>query len=122
MRRRRKRDPVEVLSIEEYQALVAREMPEEVLLASVVQMARNLGWIVYHAWRSDHSEAGFPDLVCIRRMPDRVLVAELKREGMDPTPAQRTWLGYFEAVGVPAFVWRPGDWLDGTIEAVLRGR
>lgn len=108
--------------MEDFQALVARGMSESELLAHVVRMARELGWIVYHAWRSDHSEAGFPDLVCLRRMPDRVLVAELKREGKDPTPAQLTWLGYFEAVGVPAYVWRPGDWVDGSIEAVLRGR
>ncbi len=48
------------------------------------------------------------------------LAAELKREGKNPSAQQAAWLAALEAAGVEVFVWRPGDWMDGTIEGILR--
>jgi len=66
--------------------LLAQQMSEEELLQSVKEAGWRFSWIVYHTWRSDHSAAGFPDLVLVRR--ERLLFVELKREGKIPSPAQ----------------------------------
>ena len=96
-------------------------MPEASLQASIVELASLLGWRVFHVHDSRRSiGAGFPDLLLAR--PPRVLVFELKREGRYPTATQRGWLeALAECPGIESGVWRPRDWLDGTIERALRG-
>ena len=104
--------------------IIAEAMSEDELQESVMRLGRYRGWLVYHTYRSVRSEPGFPDCVMVRR--DVLLLAELKREGKDPTKPQREWLrrlkGVSEAVGgyhVQAHVWRPSDWLSGEVERVL---
>ena len=113
---------------------VARHMPEKQLQANVVELAELLGWMVYHTYDSRKSAPGFPDLVMVKA--PRVIIAELKTEKGHTTDAQDEWLSEFgrceetsiyHASMVPtaqpvvsAFVWRPSDWLDGTIEGVLK--
>ena len=96
-------------------------MREASLQANIVELASLLGWRVMHVGDSRRSiGAGWPDLVMVR--PPRVLVFELKREGRYPTATQRDWLAALGACpGVESGVWRPRDWLDGTIERALRG-
>ena len=43
----------------------------------VVDLARTLGWRVYHTYDSRRSQPGFPDLVLVR---ERILFLELKSE------------------------------------------
>jgi hypothetical protein len=75
------------------------------------------GWLYYHTHRSQHSPAGFPDTIAIRG--ERLVAAELKREGQEPTPAQRQWLEAFEWVrAIETYVWHPEDL--PTILKVLR--
>lgn len=93
-------------------------MTERHLQDNIVRLAKLLGWLCYHTHDSRKSTAGFPDLVLVRqyRQPGRALFAELKTERGRLSPAQETWC---HALG--AHIWRPSDWLDGTIERVLRG-
>lgn len=81
----------------------------------VYDAARMLGWRAYHTRDSRGSTAGFPDLVLVRR--PRLLFAELKREGEQPTPEQAEWLDELWGCGCEAYVWRPSDW--PTVQRVL---
>jgi hypothetical protein len=64
-------------------------------------LARQCGWLTYHAYRSDKSEAGFPDLVFVRERLDAdgdasngrplLLAVECKRQRTSLTPAQERW-------------------------------
>jgi hypothetical protein len=97
-------------------------MPEERFLAQVMAFAAMRGWKPWHDratnaprrcrdcgsyQRIPRNDAGFPDLVLVRR--PRVIVAELKAEGEKPTRLQRAWLDEFAACGIPSFVWHPSD-------------
>ena len=98
-------------------------MSERALSRAIVQLATALNWRVHtlsdsRSLRSHHP--GFPDLVCVR--DGRMLAVELKVAGRKPTDAQVAWLHALERVeGVEVYLWRPADWRDGTVEAVLRG-
>lgn len=114
-------------------------MSEAELQRSVIELARLLGWRVYHTRDSRGSAAGFPDL-CMVRAGD-LIFAELKTEKGKLSPAQCEWWALLGRVaercaycdhyanefpteppehGVRSFVWRPAEWLDGTIETILR--
>ena len=60
---------------------------------------------------------GFPDLVLLR---EKIVAAEVKGDGDSLRPEQEAWLEAFSRAGAEAYVWRPRDWREGTIEAVLR--
>lgn len=81
-------------------------------------------WLYYHTHDSRNSPSGFPDVVAIR--DDQLVVAELKREGFGPTPAQYRWLAAFKILeallpdNIHVYVWRPSD-LD-QIDTVLLGK
>lgn len=89
---------------------------EGAFLAQVRAAAKLLGWATYHVHDSRHSEAGFPDLVLVKR--PRVIFAELKSDRGKLTEAQRAWIDELRACGQEAYVFRPRDWK--TIERVLR--
>lgn len=97
--------------------VMAALQSERSLQESVRQLAKLTGWLYFHGWTMLHSQPGFPDTVLIN--PPRLIVAELKVEGEDPTDEQEVWLANFRACGVEAYVWRPSDW--PTIEAILKG-
>ena len=87
---------------------------EKELQQNVVQMARALGWLVFHPYSSQRSEWGWPDLAMARR--GTVLFAELKSATGKLTPAQQAW-----SQELPNWhIWRPEDLLNGTIEKRLR--
>jgi hypothetical protein len=80
----------------------------------VLALAKLKGWRDYHTHDSRRSAAGFPDLVLVRG--ERLIFAELKRDGGKPRPEQMEWLTALGGVGgivcghVQTFVWRPADW------------
>jgi len=78
------------------------------LQAAIVDLARLHRWRVFHVFDARRSERGFPDLCLVR--PPRLLFAELKRLGRDPTSAQQDWLDALAAAGAECHVWRPSDW------------
>ena len=100
-------------------------MTEKQLQASVVKLARLLGWKAFHQYDSRRSEPGWPDLVLLRR--HRMIFAELKTAKGRVSPAQRDTIADLRTVArsiqtgnVEVHVWRPADWLAGDIEATLR--
>ena len=100
-------------------ARTTRPIPytEKEFLQTVRELAQLYGWLCYHTWNSQHSPAGFPDLVLVR--PPRVVFAELKVGRNRPTPAQQQWLNMLGACPqVEAYLWTPNDWPQ--IEQVLR--
>lgn len=106
--------------------ILAARMSEKQLLQALSDLCRVLRIDFYHTHRSEHSPAGFPDCVMIRKadrigLPSTLMVAELKSAHGRVSPDQERWLRSFEAAGVPAYVWRPSHWLSGEIERALRG-
>jgi hypothetical protein len=96
----------------------AQNHPERDFRDELVKLFKLLGWRHYFTQRSEHSPAGFPDLVLTR--PPRVIVAELKAENGRMTPAQKDWRADFEASpGVEYYLWKPSDW--DALTAVLQG-
>lgn len=119
-------------------------MTEAQFQASVVRLARDLGWgmhystwlrardeaaafdldpeplagLVFHPRFSVGSEPGWPDLALVRRKDCRFILAELKSEHGRVSPRQAAVIELLGAVGLEVYVWRPAD-LD-TIAEVLR--
>ena len=104
-------------------------MTEREFQQAVVQLARLMGWRVHHTrpaltqrgrWLTPiQGDAGFPDLVLCR--PPRLILAELKRVGGKPTPAQRGWLDALHAcASVECYLWTPADW--DAVARALGGR
>lgn len=120
-------------------------MKEAELQKLVLHQARLDGWNVAHFGNSvkfvrrgakyitvpDRDAAGFLDLVMVRE--ERLIFAELKSEKGRITDAQALWLADLRRVAqmtdnvfddnswpiIRVYVWRPPDWLDGSIQAVL---
>ena len=102
-------------------------MSEAELQKAVIELAQRLGYRVAHfrpaltqtgRWVTavQGDGAGFVDLVLARK--GVVLFIELKSKKGRVSDAQEAWLS--ELPRGFTFVFRPGDWLDGTIETVLR--
>jgi len=87
------------------------QMTEEELQQAVERIAYVFGWSKFHTRDSRGSEKGFPDLLMIRVKGDKkqLLVAELKKEGIEATPEQQVWLNLFAQVGAESFRWWPSD-------------
>ena len=102
-------------------------MTESELLDVVLETAALFGWrsahfrpaMTKHGWRTAVSGdgKGFPDLTMVRG--DRIIFAELKSRRGQMSDDQWDWLDVLADVG-EVYVLRPEQWLDGTIEAVLR--
>jgi hypothetical protein len=94
-------------------------MTEAQFLQAVRALAQMRGWMTYHTHRSDRSEPGFPDLVCVHPDTGQFLVAELKTDRGMPTKEQNAWLAALRLSGVAAYLWRPADMRSGEITAAL---
>jgi hypothetical protein len=112
-------------------ATALAQMTEAELLSNVNELAEILRWRTVHFrpgqnrrghWQTAMSgtqAAGWPDLILCR---DRLVVAELKSERGRATSDQLDWLAALSNAGIETHVWRPTDWANGEIEAVLRSR
>ena len=70
---------------------------EEDYQAQIIDLAKKLGWRVYHTRDSRRSEPGFPDLILIRGIT--LLALEVKSaKAKEPPPAQVGWIGAFKQV------------------------
>jgi len=105
---------------------------EKELQATVIDLARQLGWIVGFTHDSRKSEPGEPDLRMVHPVQHRVIFAELKtvkgkltkgrynKSGNRWLPGQDEWQDALTSCpGVDYYLWRP-DGLDGEIERILR--
>lgn len=109
-------------------------MSERELQDAVIKCARTFGWRVAHFRTSMNKRGGYqtavaadgtgyPDLTLVRE--GHLIFAELKAAKGRVSDAQRVWLDALGAVTfgvnrVQVYEWRPEQWLDGTIEQVLR--
>ena len=98
---------------------IASAMPEKELAENVRLLSASLGWKHYHTWNSIHSARGFPDCCLVK--PPRLVFVELKREAGSVTAAQQEWLDALHGCNIETYIWRPTQWLDGTIERILKG-
>ena len=103
-------------------ALMASLMPENGGSDSLDYKLRKLleglpGLLYQHNSDSRRAHAGFPDWSILG--PGGFIVRELKRETTQPTLLQARWLSMLRAAGVDAGVWRPSDYLNGTIQRTL---
>lgn len=116
--------------IEEAAAVVFGLTTEDDLLSYVRTTAHLTGWLFYHTTFSLKGPSGFPDVVCVQTdAPHRVIIAELKREGLWPTVGrisprsgrwvrgQRDWLFSLQPSAVETYLWWPSDAKD--IEQIL---
>lgn len=90
--------------------IIDEKISEKDFQQQIIDTAKLLGWKkIYHTWNSKRSASGFPDLIMAR---DGIIIfAELKREGEDPTPAQREWLEELaKCEHVKVFIWKPSIW------------
>lgn len=101
----------------EFRQRFARDVSEKEFQALVVDVAKRRGWLVYHTFDSRRSGAGFPDLVLVR---ERVLFRELKTARGVVSAVQKAWLQRLVSAGADVAVWRPADWVDGSISEALR--
>lgn len=104
---------VRQLTPAEYIERVERSMSERVWQEHVREAFRWTGWdLYYHTWISIHSPKGFVDVSAARFQPHlRIIFAELKRVGEEPTDEQNRWLDALGRIGPPVevYVWTPAD-------------
>jgi hypothetical protein len=103
-----------------------RTIPERDIQTTVIEMARRLGYLVFHHHDSrrqvrpgvfvgDRDAKGFPDLVLLR--PPRMVVIECKKELGKVEPEQQEWLDAFAACGAEVHVVRPSN-MDDVLKAI----
>ncbi len=121
---------------------LAKAMKESELQAHVNKALHQFGWRFTHFRTAITSKGayvtalagdkGFPDVIAIRG--SRLLFAELKREQGKLEPEQEVWADAIRGCMVDVIVdlhtlrrdgpeyhlWRPSNWLDGSIVAVLQ--
>jgi len=103
---------------------IAKRMTEAELAANILDAAAKLGWRVKRdpTWRATCACPGFPDLTMARPTANgqaRLIFCELKTERGKLTEPQGEWLALLRMTGLGVYIWRPRDWLDGTILEVL---
>ena len=83
-------------------------MTEKELEAQVKKLARMMGWLHYHTYRSIRSPAGFPDCVLVK--PPRTIYSELKSDKGKVLPEQQVWLDTLaKCPHNEVYLWRPSD-------------
>lgn len=123
----------ETLTVAEYNAELARTMPESELQSTVEAMLDQFDWLWFHhndkankilaklrRWYAMSRGKGFFDIVAAR---DGVwLLIELKTEAGSLEKSQRKWRDEAQRLPWPTeyHLWRPRHLLDGTIERTLR--
>ena len=105
--------------------MTTRKISERELQSVVIETAQHYGWMVHHDrpamnargdWRTAIAgHPGFPDLVLVRT--GQVLFVELKTDRGRLSAMQEQWRIAFDGL---LEVWRPSDWLDGTVTRTLR--
>lgn len=112
---------------------LAQAMTEDDLKGAVLAEAALRGWLVHHdrPARSRRGgedrystpiegDAGFADLVLVHHRHG-VLFRELKSQRGTLDEDQRVWLAALSDAHADVAVWRPNDWIEGTIGRQLQG-
>lgn len=109
-------------------------MTETEFTDNVIELATMAGWLVHHdrLKQNVQGHAGFPDLCLVRN--GRVIFAELKLDGKEPTEDQQRWLDMallpladVQRVGredgqvfVKSRCWKPSMWQQIIVELTTR--
>ena len=93
-------------------------MSERNFQSAVIAMAQAEGYLVFHAYDSRRSEAGFPDLVMAHPVRGTIF-AELKTASGKTTGAQDLWYNTLDSGGAEVYLWRPADLASGYIREIL---
>lgn len=93
--------------------------PESRFQTLVVRLAKGHGWThIYHTKTSIGSTAGYPDLHLIHPA-GLSLFLELKTQKGKPTADQTSWLDALTAAGQRAYIARPIDYYNGTLDTLF---
>jgi len=99
--------------------LPVRDMTENQLQQSIIDLCRVFHLLCYHTKDSRRSAKGFPDLCIVG--PRGIVFAELKSKTGKSSIDQRCWeAGIREANGT-FYLWRPEHWHSGEIRETLEG-
>ena len=101
------------------QARPLADLTEKEFSAQVAALAKTLGYLRYHTFRSERSPSGFPDEVLVRH---RIIYAELKRVKGKPSDEQARWLTALTTGGGECYLLRPGDLQEFAKVLALRCR
>ncbi len=106
-------------------------MTEAQLSKAVLDHARLLGWRIARFPAANwvrtsagkefvkplaHDTKGFPDALLVR---ERLIFVEFKTATGRASEEQMKWRTALIDAGLDAYLWRPSDWLDGSIDRVL---
>ena len=91
-------------------------MTEQILMAYIRQVARELDLAIYHTRDSRGSDPGFPDLLIVGKTG---IFRELKPDEGDLRWHQRRWFRVLRVAGYSCEIWRPRDWQSGRIRREL---
>lgn len=116
------------------QRQVALAMSEADLQQSIIVLAHAFGYRIAHFrsvqvtkkdgstfWQTPVAAdgEGWPDLILAR--PGRLIAVECKKQREKPRPNQVAWAELLLSTKrIEVYIFRPSDWLDGTVEALLR--
>lgn len=87
-------------------AAKAPPLSEKLFQRQVVELAKIMGWRVYHPFLSKWSERGFPDLTMVRARDRRLLFAELKADKGKLSEHQVEWQELLGAVAFDREAWQ----------------
>lgn len=97
------------------------KMAEAELQSAIVELLGFLKYDWYHTRDSRGSNAGFPDLTVWGGRHNRLLFAELKTQKGKISAQQADTLRGLANAGQHVYIWRPYDWITGSVERILRG-
>ena len=83
------------------------KMTEKQLQASIVRMAKQLGYLCYHTTYSIGSERGFPDLVIVGH--GACWMIECKGPRGRVSEEQEAWIAQLQLAGIDALIVYPDD-------------
>jgi hypothetical protein len=83
------------------------KITEREMQTAIVRMAKQLGYLVYHAAYSIGSEKGFPDLTIVGH--GRMWMLELKGPKGRVSGEQEAWIAQLQLAGVDALIVWPDD-------------
>lgn len=90
--------------------MTSARLTEAAWQTQVMELAVRYGWLLHHNVDSRReAQRGFPDWVFAHPKGWRVVYAELKRAGGQPTLEQCVWIRTLAAAGEEIYLWRPAD-------------
>ncbi len=96
----------------------AHAMSQQALTRVIIDYAQATGWLVEYdrTMKMKVFSSGFSDLVLVR---ERILFVTLATATGVIRNEQHEWIRRLKKAGADTRIWRPEQWLDGTIDKAL---